>query len=159
MDNYQEWINPPTVVGDMNITNPIIKYIDPHIYQGDEHTNSLKSTISTPNSGWQLLHSVLYKIIYFMLLCTFKAKVTTCKTIEYVFETLSEVVIPTPTAMYKWFNKPRIRHCKKHRKTSNGIGKFSHNLRTSKNSSYNKRNYTRIDDVIYVQSKDDGKYL
>ena len=24
MDNFQEWINPPTVVRDMNMTNPII---------------------------------------------------------------------------------------------------------------------------------------
>ena len=28
MDNYQEWINPSTVIGDMNITDPIIKYIE-----------------------------------------------------------------------------------------------------------------------------------
>ena len=49
MDNYQEWINPPTVVGDTNITDPIIKHTDSRIHKGDEHTNSLKSTTSTPN--------------------------------------------------------------------------------------------------------------
>ena len=140
MDNYQEWMNPPIVVGHMNITDPIIKHIDPRIHQDDEHTNSLKSTISTPNSGWHFLHSMLYKTICFMLLCTFKAKVTTCKTIKYVFETLSKVVISTPTAIYEWFNKPWVRHTKKHRKTSNGNGNFSHNLRASKKSCYNERN-------------------
>ena len=52
MDNYQEWINPPTVVGDTNITNRIIEHIDPCIHQGGEHTNSLKSTMLTSFSGW-----------------------------------------------------------------------------------------------------------
>ena len=75
-----------------------------------------------------------------MLLCTFKASVTTCKTIVYVIETLSNIVISTPIPMYNWFNKPRIRHTKKHCKISNGSGKFSHNLRASKISCYNKRN-------------------
>ena len=133
MDNYQEWINPPTVVEDKNITNSIIEHIKPRIHQGDQHKSSLKSTISTPNSGYQFLHSMLYKVICFMLLCTFKAKVTTCKTIAFVIETLSNAVISTSIAIYKWFNKPRIRHTKKHCKTSNGSGEFSHNLRASKN--------------------------
>ena len=75
-----------------------------------------------------------------MLFCTFKASATTSKTIVYVFETLSEVVISIPIAICNWFNKPRIRHTKKHRKTSNGSGKFSHNLRASKKSCYNERN-------------------
>ena len=132
IDNYQEWIDPPTIVGDTNITNPIIKHIEPRIHQGNQHASSLKSTISTPNSGYQFLHSMLYKVICFMILCTFRAKVTTCKTIVYVIETLSNIVISTPIAIYKWFNKPRIRHTKKHRKTSNGSGIFSHNLLASK---------------------------
>ena len=83
---------------------------------------------------------MLYKIICFMLLCTFKAKVTTCNTIVYVIETLFEVVISTPITIYKWFNKPRIQHTKKHCKTSNSSGNFSHNLHASKNSCYNKQN-------------------
>ena len=78
MDNYQEWIDP-------TMTDPVIEHIDPRIHQGDDHTNSLKSTISTLNSGWQSLHSMLHKVIYFMLLCTFKTKVTTCEIIKYVF--------------------------------------------------------------------------
>ena len=68
-----------------------------------------------------------------MLLCTFKASVTTCKTIVYVIETLSNVNISTLIAMYNWCNKPCILLTKKHCKTSNGSGKFSHNFRTSKN--------------------------
>ena len=32
LDNYQEWIDPPTVVGVTDITNPIIKHIKPHIH-------------------------------------------------------------------------------------------------------------------------------
>ena len=139
MDNYQEWIDPPIVVGDTNITDSIIKHIEPCIHQGNQHTSSLKSTISTPNSGYQFLYSMLCKVICFMLLCIFKAKVTTCKTILYVIETLSNAVISTPIAIYKWFNKPRIRHTKKHCKTSNGSGKFSHNLRASRKSWYNER--------------------
>ena len=75
-----------------------------------------------------------------MLLCTLKASVNTCKTIVYVIETLSDVVISMPIAMYKWFNKPCIRHTKKHHQTSNGSGKFSHNLCASKIFCYNKRN-------------------
>ena len=70
MDNYQEWIDQP-------MTNPIIKHIDSCIHQGNDHTNSLKSTILTPNSGWQSLHSMLHKVICFMLLCILKAKFTT----------------------------------------------------------------------------------
>ena len=140
MDNYQEWISPPTIVGDTNTINPIINYIDPHIHQGDEHTNIMKSTISTPNSGWQFLHSMLYKNICCMLILTFKARFTICKTVVYVIETLSEVVILKPIAIYKWFNKHWIQHTKKYRKTSNGSEKFSHNLRASKKSCHNKRN-------------------
>ena len=56
-----------------------------------------------------------------MLLCTFKAKITTCKIIEYVFKTLSEVVISTPTSIHKCFFKPQILHTTKYCKTSNGI--------------------------------------
>ena len=140
MDNYQEWINSPTVVGDANITDPIIEQIDPRTHQDNEHTSSLKSTILIPNSGWQFLHSMLYKIICFMLLCTFKAKVPTCKTILYIIGTLFEVVILTPIAIYKWFNKSQIRHTKKHRKISNGSGEFSHNFCVSKKSCYNEQN-------------------
>ena len=136
MDNYKEWINQPTLVGDTNITNPIIEHIDPCVHQGSEHTNSLKSTILTPNSGYQFLYSMLCNFFCFMLIFIFKAKVTTCKTIVYVIETLSKVVSSTPIAIYKWFNKPQIRHTKKHCKTSNGSVKFSHNLRASKKSCY-----------------------
>ena len=75
-----------------------------------------------------------------MLLYTFQAKVTTCEPIAYVIETLSEVVISTPIVIYKWFNKPRIRHTKKHRKTNNNSGKFSHNFCARKKACYNKRN-------------------
>ena len=122
MDNYQEWIIPPIVVGEMNMTDPIIEHIDPHIHQADEHPNSLTSTIPTPNSGWEFLHSMLYKIICFILLCTFKAKVNTCKTINHILETRSEVIISTPIAILKWFNKPRNQRTKKHCKTSNSSG-------------------------------------
>ena len=94
----------------------------------------------TDKSGYQFLHSMLCKIICFMLLCTFKAKVTTCKTIVYLIETLSEVAISTPIAMYKWFNKPWIQHTKKRHKTNNDSGKIYHNLRASKKSCYNKCN-------------------
>ena len=94
----------------------------------------------TDKSGYQFLHSMLCKIICFVLLCTFKAKCTTFKTIIYIIETLSEVVISTPIGIYKWFNKPRIRNTKKHCKTSNGNGKFSHNFCASKKSCYNKQN-------------------
>ena len=140
MDNYQEWIIPPTVIGEMNMTNPIIEHIDSHIHQANEHPNSLTSTIPTPNSGWEFLLSMLYKIIYFVLLCTFGAKVITCNTIEYVLEMLSKSIILTPIAIHKWFNKPRIRYTKKYCKTSNGSGKFSHKLRSNKQTCYNKRN-------------------
>ena len=136
--NYEQLprIDQPT----HTMTDPFIEHINACIRQGNEHTNSLKSTIPTPNSGWQFLHSMLYKIICFMLLCTFKATVITCKTIEYVLETLSEAIISTPIAIHKWFYKPRIRHTKKHCKTSNGSGKFSHNLCASKQPCYNERN-------------------
>ena len=120
-------------------TSPILLLIISILIFG-EQTNSLKSTILTPNSGYHFLHSMLCKVIYFVLLCTFEAKVTTCKTIVYVIEILSKVVSSTPIAIYKWFNKPRIRHTKKHCKSSNGSGKFSHNLRASKKSCHNKRN-------------------
>ena len=140
MDNYQEWIIPPTVVGEMNMTDPFIEHINLHIHQDDQHPNSLTSTILTPNSGWEFLHSMLYKIICFMLLCTFKAKVITYKTIKYVLETLSEPIISTPIAIHKWFNIPWIQHTKKHCKTSNGSGKFSHNLCPNKQPCYNKGN-------------------
>ena len=50
MHNYQEWTDPPTVVGDTDLTNPIIEHIDPHFHKGDELLNSLKSTILTPTS-------------------------------------------------------------------------------------------------------------
>ena len=71
MNNYQEWIDPSTVVGIMDITDPIIEHIEPCIHQCDQYTGSLKSIILTPNSGYQFLHSMVYKVICFMLLCTF----------------------------------------------------------------------------------------
>ena len=52
INNYQKWINPQTVVGDTDMTDPIIKHIKPCIHQDDQHTISLKSTFSTPNSGY-----------------------------------------------------------------------------------------------------------
>ena len=95
----------------------------------------------TDKSGCQFFISMLYKTIFFMLLCIFQAKVTTCEIIVCVIEILSKSVILTPIAIYKCFNKPQIRHTKKHRRASNGSGIFSHNLRKSKKSCYNKRNY------------------
>ena len=94
----------------------------------------------TDKSGCHFLLSMLCKFICFMLLCTFQAKVTTCETIVCAIKTLSEAAISTPITIYKWFNKPGIQHTKKNLKTSNGSGKFSHNLRKSKKSCYNKRN-------------------
>ena len=118
MENYQEWTDPPTVLKDVNKIEPIIEHI----------------------TGYQFIHSIFCKIVYFMLFCTFKATVITNKTIIYVFETLSKVVKSTPIAICNWINKSRIRYTKKHRKTSNNSGKFSHNLRASKKSGYNERN-------------------
>ena len=140
MDNYQEQADPPTVLKDKDKTNPINEHIKPHIHEGEHHTGSLKSNISAPNTGYQFLHSMFYKIIYFMLFCTFKASAITSTTIVYVFEILSEVVTSAPIAIYNWINKPRIRYTKKYCKTSNGSDKFSHNLCTSKKSCYNERN-------------------
>ena len=137
MDNHKKWVDPPTVIGDTDRTDPFSEHIETHNHEGDQHRSNLKSNIST---GYQLLHSMFYKVIYFMLLCIFNAIVTTCKTFINVIDTLSDVVISTPIAMYNWFNKPRIRHSKKHCNTSNGSGKFSHKLRASKKSCYNKRN-------------------
>ena len=75
-----------------------------------------------------------------MLLCKFQARITAYETIVWGIKTLSKAVISTPIVIYKWFNKPRTRHIKKDLKTSNGSGKFSHKLRKSKKSCYNKRN-------------------
>ena len=83
---------------------------------------------------------MLSKIICFILLCTFQAKNITCETIVCVIKTLSKAVVLTPIVLYKWFNKPRIQHTKKHRNTSNGSGKFSHNLCKNKKTYYNERN-------------------
>ena len=58
----------------------------------------------------------------------------------YVSDTLSKVVTSTPIAICNWINKPCIRYTKKHPKTSNGSGKFSHNLCANKKSCYNERN-------------------
>ena len=91
-------------------------------------------------TGYQFIHSMFYKIIYFMILCIFKATAITSNIIVYVFDTLSKVVNSTPITICNWINKPCIRYTKKHCKTSNGSGKFSHNLRTSKKSGYNERN-------------------
>ena len=75
------------------------------------------------------------------ILCLFQAKVTTCETIVCVTKRLLKAVISMSIAIYKWFNKPGIRHTKKHCKTNNGSGKFSHNLCKSLKSCYNERNY------------------
>ena len=77
---------------------------------------------------------MFYKIIYFILFCTFKASAIPSKTIVYIFEVLSEVVTYTPITISNLINKPRFRYTKKEGKTSNGSGKFSHNLRACKNS-------------------------
>ena len=106
MDNYQEWVDPPT----------------------------------TDKSGCKILISMICKFICFILLCTFQAKVTTCETFVCAIKTLSEAVISTPIAIYRWFNKSRTQYTKKHRRESNGSGKFSHKLRKSKKYCYNKCN-------------------
>ena len=106
----------------------------------ETHTGRLKSNSSASNTGYQFLHFMFYKIIYFILLCTFKASAITSKTIVYIFETLFKVVTSTPITICNWINKPHIRYTKKYCKTSNGSGKFSHNLRASKKSYYNVRN-------------------
>ena len=121
MVNYQEWVDPPIVVGDTNKTDLIMEHIEPHNNENDQHTSNLKSNVST---GSQLVHSMLYKVIYFMLICILKTSVTTCKTVIYVIDTLSDVIISTPITLYNWFNKPRIRHFKKHLNTSNGSEKI-----------------------------------
>ena len=96
MDNYQEWVDPPTVLGDTGKPEPINEHIEPDFHGGKNHSGRLKSSISAFNIGYQFLHSVFCKIIYFVLVCTFKASAITSKTIVFVFETLSEVVTSTP---------------------------------------------------------------
>ena len=100
MDNYQEWVDPPTVLGDTDKTEHINKHDKPQIYHGKHNIESLKLNISTPNTGYQFLHSMFYKIIYFILFCTFKANAITSKTLVYVYETLSKVVTSTPIFIY-----------------------------------------------------------
>ena len=97
MDNYQEWVDPPTVVGDTDRTDPIIKHIKPDNQKNDQHTSNLKLNIS---SGSQLLYSMLYKVIYFMLICAFKNIITTCKTIICVIDKLFGVAISAPITLY-----------------------------------------------------------
>ena len=49
MDNYQEWTDPPTVLEDADKTKLIIKHIKLYVHEGEHHTGSLKSNISSPN--------------------------------------------------------------------------------------------------------------
>ena len=109
-----------------------IKTMDNHQEWADPPT--------TEESGYEFLISILYKFIYFLMLCAFQAKITSYDNIVHAIETLSEAVISTPIAIYKWFNKPRTRRTKKYHKASNGSGKFSHKLRNSKKSCYHNRN-------------------
>ena len=104
MDNYQEWTDLPTVLKHVDKTEYIIKHIK-HVHEGKHHTGSLKPNISAPNTGYQFMHSMFYKIIYFMLFCTFKTTAITSKAIIYVLETLSGVVKSTPIAICNWINK------------------------------------------------------
>ena len=108
MDNYQEWVDPPTVLGDTDKTKPINEHIEQHLHDSEHHKGRLKSNISASNTGYQFLHTMFYKIIYSMLFCTFKVSAITSKTIVYVFETLSKTVTSTPIAICNWINKLRI---------------------------------------------------
>ena len=124
MNNYQEWDDLPIVLVDTDKNKPIHEHIEPDFHDGKHPTGRLKSSISAFITGYQLLHSMFYKIIYIMLFCTFKASVITSKILVYVFETFSEVVISTSNALSNWINKPRIQYTRKQRKTSNGSGNF-----------------------------------
>ena len=69
MDNYQEWVDPPTILGDTDKTQPINKHINTHPHNSEQHIERLKSNISASdcNTGCQFLCSMFYKFIYFML--------------------------------------------------------------------------------------------
>ena len=76
-----------------------------------------------------------------MLFCTFWASTIAWKAIIHIYNTISKTITSTSNAISKWINKPHIWYINKQRKTSHGAGKYSNNLRASKNSWYNKRNY------------------
>ena len=76
-----------------------------------------------------------------MLFCTFKASAITSKTTMYLFETLSKVITFKSNAISNWIYKPCIQYTRKEGETSNGSGKFSHNLCANKKSCYNKQNF------------------
>ena len=86
MDNYQEWVDPPIVLGDIDKTEPVNEHIEPDFHNGEHYTGRLKSIISAFNRGYQFLYSMFYKIIYIILFCTFKASIITSKTIVYVLK-------------------------------------------------------------------------
>ena len=56
MDNYQEWVDPPTVLGDTDKTEPINEHIKPDFHDGKHHTGRLKSNISAFNKRYKFLH-------------------------------------------------------------------------------------------------------
>ena len=52
MGNYQEQVDPLTVLRDKDKTEPINNYIEPHFHDGEHHTGRLKSNISVSNAGY-----------------------------------------------------------------------------------------------------------
>ena len=52
MDNYQEWVDLPTVLRCMDKTEPINEHIQPDFHDSEHHTGCLKSNISAFNIGY-----------------------------------------------------------------------------------------------------------
>ena len=80
------------------------------------------------------------KLIYLMLFCTLEASNIIRKANIYILKTMFKKITSTPNTVSNWINKLRLHHTKKRRNTSHGSGKFSQNLRASKNLWYNVRN-------------------
>ena len=45
MNNYQEWVDPPIILKNMDKTKPINKHIEPDFYDGEHYTGRLKPSI------------------------------------------------------------------------------------------------------------------
>ena len=101
----------------------------------------LKPIISLFITRYHILQHMFNKFIHLMLFCTFGAITIAKKAIIHIYNTIFKTITSTPNAISNWINRPRIWYTNKQHKISHGIGKYSNNLCTSKNSGYNERNY------------------
>ena len=92
------------------------------------------------DSGWSYILNLFSKLISLLVIWSCNCSNITKKKVTHLGSSIVQVFWSTLNIIPQWILKPRIKKSFKHRKASNGVGRFAINLHKCKYSHYDAQN-------------------